>query len=389
MVSSDAGRVPVCFLVVSVLALLTAGCVALPDEGVSQAHLEERLDETNAPDELAATVEVRETIDGETSTHTETVWLRADGSSRIETGDMVIVNDGTERYFHDLENDSVRSFEIDPDAKSLLEGLYGQPEKYVEAYDVTSIEETTIDGRDVYRVALDPPGNETIERSISVRVGDTEYVLALETAEGEPYERSADRVELWLDQETMFPVKHAIAGDGIELETTYWNLSIDAGLEEDLFEPPETSTDENESDGDENASEFSFPSIEQYDTIDEADATVPFAVAEPAAEALPDAVELDGVTEYEFPDENRTQVSLSYRNGDQSPVTVTTSDGPRLFATTGESVTVGDVSGAIERTDEGTELQWSCDGVYYSVFADASYERGTAVSVGESLETNC
>lgn len=309
------------------LTVVLAGCVAVPDTGPSQAHLEDRLADTEPPGEIAATVEISETIDGETTQRTEAVWLRADGTSRIETtengSELVIVSDGSDRYIHDLERDTIRSYERDPDAKLLLEGLFAQPERYIDAYDVTALEEAQFDGRDVYHVEFEPPANETIERSVGVQVGQTEYVFPLETAEAGPYERSADRVELWLDQETLFPVKHTIAGDGIELTTIYRNLSVDEGLADDLFEPPTVADD----DGDADETEFVFPTIDQYDTVADADLAVPFAVAEPSADALPDAVAFDGASSYEFHDEDRRQVSLFYRNGDGESVTVTTSDG--------------------------------------------------------------
>ncbi|SIS05727.1 LolA family protein [Natronorubrum thiooxidans] len=371
------------------LTVVLAGCVAVPDAGPSQAHLEDQLADTEPPDEFAATVDVRETVDGETTQHTEAVWLRADGTSRIETADngseLVIVSDGSDRYIHDLERDTIRSYERDPDARSLLEGLSAQPERYLDAYDVTGLEETQVNGRDVYHVEFEPPANETIERSVGVRVGQTEYVFPLETSETGPYERSADRVELWLDRETLFPVKHTIAGDDIELTTTYRNLSIDGGLDDDLFEPPTVAED---SDADE--TEFVFPTIDQYDTIADAEAAAPFAVAEPSADALPDAVAFDGASSYEFHDEDRRQVSLFYRNGGGESVTVTTSDGPRAFATDGDSVSVGEATGTLETTEQGTELQWSCDGLYYSVFVSDEYgDAELALVVSESLGLEC
>ncbi|ELY37893.1 LolA family protein [Natronorubrum tibetense] len=373
-------------LAVVALACLSAGCVALPDEGVSQDHLEDRFAETEPPEAVAATVEVTETVDGEVTTHTETVWLRADGTSRIETAEdgaeMVIINDGSERYFHDREANSVWSYELDSTATSSLEGLYEQPERYVESYDVTDIEETTVDGRDAYRVVFDPPANETIDRSISVRLGPDEYVLPLETSEVDTAERSADRVELWLDQETMFPVKHAIAGDGIELETAYRSLSLDEALEEGLFDPPET-------DDGADSEEFVLPTITHHESVAEADAAAPFSVAEPEADVLSDGVELEEISQYEFHDEDRTQVTLSYRNGDGDSIAVTTSDGQRQFATGGDPVAVGNATGTIAHTDEGTELQWSCDNLYYSVFAGDGYESETAISIGESVSSAC
>ncbi|ELY43365.1 LolA family protein [Natronorubrum sulfidifaciens] len=384
---SDLDHIPLRLTAVLFLTVVLAGCVAVPDAGPSQAHLEDRLAETEPPEEMTATVEISETIDGETTQRTETVWLRADGTSRIETtangSELVIVSDGTDRYVHDLERDTIHSYERDPDA-SLLEGRFAQPERYLDAYDVTALEETQFDGQDAYRVAFEPPANETIERSASVLIGQTEYVFPLETADADPDERSADRVELWLEQETLFPVKHTIAGDGIELTTTYRNLSIDGGLEDDLFEPPTAADDDTDE------TEFVFPTIDQYDTVADAEAAVPVAVAEPSADALPDAVSFDGASSYEFHDEDRTQVSLFYRNEAGESVTVTTSDGPRAFATDGDSVSVGEATGTLETTEQGTELQWSCDGLYYSVFvSDAVGDAEGAVAVGESFDLEC
>ena len=370
------------------LTVVLAGCVAVPDAGLSQDSLEDQLADTEPPDALSATVEINETIDGETSQRTETVWLRADGTSRIETtangSEQVIVNDGTDRYVHDLERDAIRSYERDPDA-SFLEGLYAQPERYLDAYDVIALEEVQFDGQDTYRVEFEPPANETIERSVGVQVAQTEYVFPLETTEVDPDERSADRVELWLEQETLFPVKHTVAGDGIELTTTYRNLSIDGGLADDLFEPPTVADDDGADE-----TEFAFPTIDQYDTVADAETAAPFAVVEPSADALPDAVAFDGASSYEFHDEDRRQLSLFYRNEDDESVTVTTSDGPRAFATDGGSVTVGDATGTLETTKQGTELQWSCDGLYYSVFvSDALGDADVALAVGESLSLEC
>ncbi|MFA9426685.1 outer membrane lipoprotein carrier protein LolA [Natronorubrum sp. A-ect3] len=370
------------------LTVVLAGCVAVPDAGLSQDSLEDQLNDTEPPDELSATVEISETIDGETSQRTETVWLRADGTSRIETttngSEQVIVSDGTDRYIHDLERDAIRSYERDPNAKSLLEGLSAQPDRYLDAYDVTALEEVQFDGQDAYRVEFEPPANETIERSVGVQVAQTEYVFPLETTEADPDERSADRVELWLEQETLFPVKHTIAGDGIELTTTYRNLSINGGLADDLFEPPTAA------DNDTDETEFVFPTIDQYDTVADAEAAAPFAVAEPSADALPDAVSFDGASSYEFHDKDRRQVSLFYRSEAGESVAVTTSDGPRAFATDGDSVSVGETTGTLEATEQGTELQWSCDGLYYSVFvSDAVGDAEDAIVVGESLGFEC
>ncbi|AEH39169.1 LolA family protein [Halopiger xanaduensis] len=373
-------------------AVLLAGCVAVPSTGVSDASLETRITEATPPAELAATVEINHTIDGETTTVREDVQFRADGASRIETGDgVVIVSNGSTRWQYDRDADTAQRLEVDPNASSFLEGVYAHQQRYVERYEIESIEETTIDGRETYRVAFDPPANESIGRSVTVLVGDTEYAIPLQRDGGDVdgADRSTETVAVWFDQDHLFPVKHRVAGESVSLETTYRNLTVDPGFDDDRFEfePP---TDEN---GSESVDEIALPSIESYETVDAAADAVPFSVAEPSAATVPDALALDEITSYEFPDEERKQVSLSYR-GDGETITVTTSDGPRLFARGGDNVSIGDATGTIADTDEGTELEWSCGGattngdLYYSIFVSDGLadDRHLALEIGRALE---
>lgn len=376
--------------IVVLFVVLLAGCVAVPSSGISDTSLETQITEATPPAELAATVEINHTIDGKTTTVNETVQFRADGASRIETADgMLIVSNGTTRWQYDRDADTVQRLEVDPNGSSFLEGVYAQQQRYVDRYDIKSIEETTIDGRDAYRVTFDPPANESIGRSITVLVGDTEYVIPLERNDGDVdgKERSTETVDVWFEQEHLFPIKHRVAGDDVSLETTYRNLTVNPGFDDDRFEfePP---TDEN---GSQSVDEIALPSIVTHETVDAADDSVPFSVAQPPAETIPDALALDEITSYEFPDEERQQVTLSYR-ADGETITVTTSDGPRLFARGGENASLGNATGTIADTDEGTELAWSCDGasgdLYYSIFVSngLSDSRQLAIEIGRALE---
>ncbi|WP_226481617.1 LolA family protein [Natrinema amylolyticum] len=372
------------------LLLLMAGCVTLPNSGPTLSDLEREITAAEPPDEISATVEDRRTVDGETTRYTETVWLRADGASRVETSPTdrdagtVIVDDGDRRWHYDAAHDWATRLETDPDATPYLEGLYAQQARYFEAYEIAAVEEATVDGRVTYHVTFDPPANETIERSISVLIEDTEYVVPLATSEREAADRSADRIEVWYDQETLFPVKQAIEGDGVTLERTYRNVSVDGEIDDERF-AFDPATDGNGTD----VESVTLPSIDSYESVEAADESVPFAVAEPPADAVPESVERDSITRYEFPDENRTQVSIRYRTPTDETVSVTTSDGPRRFATGGDAVAVGNTTGTIAETDEGTELQWSCGDRYYSVFAGHALDDGTALRIGESLSTGC
>ncbi|RQG91939.1 LolA family protein [Natrarchaeobius chitinivorans] len=383
MSPSPAGLHPLQILCALALVVVLAGCVAVPGTDGTGTELEERITDAQPPTEIAATLEVRSQVDGEMTRYEDEVWFRGDGTSRIEThdGDLV-VTDGETRWHHDREDDSVRTIELDPEAPSTLDGLYAQQERYLtaEEYVLTDVDETSIEDRDAYHLTYDPPEGETVDRSIDVLVGDTEYVLALETSERDVDDRRVDEVQVWLDRETLFPVRHRVSGDGVELETTYRDLVIEPGLEDDLFEPPSAS----DAESDDGEVEIELPSIDHFESVDRANASVPFAVAEPDPESIPDGLEADGISRYEFPDENRTQVSLFYR-GEAGTVSVTTSDGPRSFATEGDPIDLGDESGSIESTDEGTELQWSCEDRYYSVFVSDGLEENVALEIADSI----
>ncbi|ELY30550.1 hypothetical protein C500_08512 [Natrialba magadii ATCC 43099] len=386
------------------LLVLLAGCTGPLASDLSASDLETEFDETTPPAEVSATVEIREEIDGDVRERTEAVWLRDDGAVRTDpvsdsNGDpgTLTVSDGETRWHHDRATGSTTAIEVDPDASSWLDGLYGQQERYLAAYDLTEATETTVENRDSYHLTFEPPANETVDQSVAILVGETAYELPLSTSE-EPSELGVDRVEVWLDQETLFPVKHQISGDDLLLETTYTDLTIDSEFDDDLFEftPPAANGGEGEtkSEGetepsppdDENDTDFlPLPTIEDHESIADAEETVPFAVAEPRPSTLPDRVVFDGVTSYEFPDEDRTQVSVFYRGGGDGTITVTTSDGPREFATNGHDVPVGDATGSLEQTPQGTELQWTCGEQYYSVYVDTQFGDDTALEIGQQL----
>ncbi|OIB58629.1 LolA family protein [Natrialba sp. SSL1] len=394
------------------LLVLLAGCTGPLASDLSASDLEAEFEETAPPAEVSATVEIREEIDGDVRERTEEVWLRDDGAVRIDpvsdsTDDpgALTVSDGETRWYYDNATGSTTAIEVDPDASSWLEGLYDQQERYLAAYDLTDATETTVEDRDSYHLTFEPPANETVDQSVSILVGETAYELPVSTTE-EPSELGVDRVEVWLDQETLFPIKHQIAGDDLLLETTYTDLTVDDEFDDDLFEftPPAENGDvvgtEGEDEGgdgeggetepsptdDENETDYlPLPTIEDHDSVADAEEAVPFAVAEPRPSTLPDDVIFDGATSYEFPDEDRTQVTVFYRSESAGSLMITTSDGPREFATNGHEVSVGEATGSLEQTSQSTELQWSCDEQYYSIYADNELGDDTALEIAQQL----
>lgn len=238
--------------VVVIVTVLGAGCVALSGEDTTESAFEDRLEAADAPETVTATLEVTVEVDGERETITEPVWLSADGTSRVgdlETGsEYVRVDDGEYVRQYDAEADAATVRPSNATDTHYLAFTYAEQKRYAEEYETVSVEETTTDGHDAYHVVFDPPPDETIERSISIAIGDTEYVLPLETTAVDDAVY-ADRVELETEQDRLFPLSYYVEADGVELTIEYTDVEFDAELDEELFtfEPPESASVEKES----------------------------------------------------------------------------------------------------------------------------------------------
>lgn len=240
-------------LVVVIVVTVTtvgAGCVTFSGDDSTAAELEDDLETADPPATVTATLEVTIDRDGERETITEPVWLRDDGTSRIgdyeQGSDFVRVDDGERVWTYEAENETVSVRDSNETDTHYLEFVYAEQERYFEGYEATAVDETTVDGYEAYRVDFDPPPNETVERSIGVVIGNTKYVLPLETSEVDG--TYSDDVELVTDQKRFFPLEYHVEADDLELSITYSDVSFDEAIADDrfTFEPPESATVENE-----------------------------------------------------------------------------------------------------------------------------------------------
>lgn len=360
--------------------VVSAGCTGLLGTGDEDpaADLAERVEAADAPTAMAAIQETTVVSSDGTTTSTDRVWLHEDGKSRTEAvdGSYVIVDDGETARHLDTGTNVVTSLDVQSTEESQIERLHAEGKRHLENLDAVSVEETTVDGRAGHRVTFDPPADDP-GRSIDLLVGDTTYRISLEDGPDPPEHSDVERIEVVYDDETSFPLAYRLDAGEESFEITYEDVTFDGAIDDDRFEfePPEEASVE----------ALVLPAFESFDTVADADANVSFPVAEPAAETLPDGVDLREITRAEYPDENRTQVELSYRTGDDAGVLVATGDAPRGYVTDGEAVAVGDASGRLEHTDRGTKLEWACDGLHYSIFADETFPAETALAVGESI----
>lgn len=145
---------------------------------------------------------------------------------------------GVAQYFEPAEpfdSDEVRSDRADMAAEKR------------EVYDFEYRGTDRIADREAHVLAVEAK-NETVERGVSAFVGNTKFVLPLETSD--PSE-DLDIVEqrLWIDTAYDYPLKERLvyeteSGERYELTMTYASIAFNVGLEDErfAFEPPENAT---------------------------------------------------------------------------------------------------------------------------------------------------
>ena len=411
--------VPVSTVLLSLVAVLalTAGCLAVPaaDETPSAAELEAEIDAAEPPQMASATLESTHVTDDGTATYEEEIWMHADGRTAVETttGDgarHTNVDDGEYAWFYDHEADRVTVLDSERTGESHFDYLYDEQRRYFEELEVTAIEAATVDGRETYHVTFEPPRDTADERTITVLVGDTEYVVPLgsgDEAGDEPSDASAEegaatagdpgmppveRIDVWIDRETLFPVKQELATDGAERSWTYANLSFGDDVDDERFEfePPADAVVEQDV----------HPVGTPFETVDEAAAAANVSVAEPTA--LPDDLERADVEAAEYFFEDVSEVTIRYTGdgadagaGDAADrllvYAVSSPPRPQEYGEDGrsESVTIGDESATLVDSEFGTQLAWTCEERGYYLFGTEAVEPETVVDAAESIDADC
>ena len=371
---------------VSAIPAATAGCLRPSgDDATTAADIESELGDLDRPETMVGTVETTFDRDGTTTVTVDEITARISGETYVEaTSDDATfrnVDDGERAWFHDLERNRIAVMDSEMSGESHIEYIYGETTTYFDQLEAQVREETTLDGRDVYLVRFDPPPDETVERSISVLVGNTEFVIPLETEERETTElqETVERIDVWFDRETLFPVNQVVETNTVDYDAIYTSLSLNEPVADDpfAFDPPDDALVE----------EHVFPYLDRYDSLEDAEVAANVEMALPTY--VPERFEraTAAVAEYPYADDLR-EVSVRYA-GDESvgeSIRVGVCNGPRPFDVDGEAVTIDGASGTIVESDLGTTVEWPCGERTYYVFATASVERETALSVAESVD---
>jgi outer membrane lipoprotein-sorting protein len=88
--------------------------------------------------------------------------------------------------------------------------------------------------------------NEIVEEGISVIVGDTEFVYAIETSDPSDDLEAVEQT-LWIDAEYEYPLKERVVfeepdGERIVMTERFDSVAFNAGLEDETFDPPTNAT---------------------------------------------------------------------------------------------------------------------------------------------------
>ena len=408
MARSDS--VSILLLSLAAVFAVTAGCLAVPtgDGTPSAAELEADIAAAEPPTTATATlVSVHET-DGGTTRYEEDMWMHADGRTAVETTTSdgtryTNVGDGEYAWFYQHGADRVTVLDPERTGESHFDYLYDEQRRYFETLEVTAIEEATVDGRETYHVTFEPPRDVEGERTITVLVGNTEYVIPLESTDEDVDEADdgateaataatapVDSIDVWIDQETLFPIKQELETDAAERTWTYANASFDADIPDERFEfePPADAVVEQDV----------HPLGTPFETVDDAAAAANVSVAEPTD--LPEDLDRAEVEAAEYFFEDVSEVTIRYAaDGENESAgdaadrllvyAVSSPPRPQDYDEDGESVTIGDASATLVDSEFGTQLSWTCGERGYYLFGTESIEPETVVDVAESIDVDC
>lgn len=365
-------------LVLTVLVVLAAGCVSLPGDErgptPAPAQLEERVSDAEPPRTATATLVTER---GDTVAYRERMWMRADGATRTETTDGRYrnVDDGDRTWFYDARADRVTVLDANHTPDSHLSYVYDMQRRYFDRLDVTAVESATVDGRETHHVTFRPPRDETVDAKITVLVGNTEFVIPLETSEAETDDETPTRIDVWIDRETLFPIKQTVETAAGERTWTYADVSFGDAIDDERFEfePPANAT----------VVQDVHPYGRQVESIAAAESETNRPVAEPTH--LPAALERESVRVAPSLDDG-TSAIVEYAADDGRSIVVSTAADSRLHDDGGESVAIGDASATKVETRFGTQLEWECGEQVVYLFATEGFDAETALAVAESID---
>jgi outer membrane lipoprotein-sorting protein len=384
------------------LVVSTAGCADLTSVTGANSELPDRavaVERSESLETLTANVTTVRRVDGETSRSA------AETAQRLDTpgyrSEVVSVGPSSDRGASvgtvTVSNASGTAF-YRPDENSLTY-LLGPGNRNTDRGGGTPYVDMVVAARTNEPIPRPTPGVPSLPRvpnasdgeNASTTAGDHRVTVTdngTETVDGrETYRLEVDPVSpnaslkdqtVWLDTEYLYPLAQRIefvaAGDRYEYRTTYRNVTFNPSLAPDTFEldPAELPAD------------VDVTVFRAYETRDGLAGNVSMPVPDPE---LPDGYALDRANHRTADPEI---ASLSYKlRDDERPIRIwVIEENGTATAASNETVRVGDHDATVSEYDGVTQLSWYADGYSYSVSGPVDAETLTRVarSVADSVD---
>lgn len=167
-----------------------------------------------------------------------------DSSLPDREGDVYASNAST-TWWYDATENAATYYEVEEpfDTDAVRDDRAERADDHREQYDLSYEGTGTIADREAHELRAELR-NETVERGLSILVGDTEFVYALETVDpGEEFDVVEQR--LWIDDEFGYPLKEQWIsetpdGERVVYTERFESVSFNVGLADETFtfEPP-------------------------------------------------------------------------------------------------------------------------------------------------------
>ncbi|SFC05210.1 Outer membrane lipoprotein-sorting protein [Halobiforma haloterrestris] len=216
----------------------------------------------NVRGERTTTVTIGEPGDAETRTERVAVVERPyveyrsevlESSAPDRVGDVYVSN-ASVSWWYDPDGPSASYFPVEEpfDDEAVRADRAAQADRQSDRYDLEYLGTETVADREAHVLAVEAK-NETVAEGISLLVGDTEFVYALETIDPTE-ELVADEQRLWIDAEYEYPLKEELVvsaesgdseADRYVMTERFETVTFNDGTVSDdtfAFDPPENAT---------------------------------------------------------------------------------------------------------------------------------------------------
>ncbi|MXV64015.1 DUF2092 domain-containing protein [Natronorubrum sp. JWXQ-INN-674] len=243
-----------------VLVVLASGCIAFEPPSDDDPDVEAVFEGAfvhNDDLEDVSGERVSEVTDGNhTHTSVEQVYERPYVDYRTESLETegeeeaeIYVSNATVSWWYYPDSEWATYFEDDEsfDSDDVRSARAEMADRQLDLYDLEYRGTEQVADREAHVLDVEIK-DEAVEEGVSVLVGDTEYVYALETVDPSD-ELEAVEQTIWIDVEYDYPLKEQLIFEGPDGDRHSWTerfetVTFNSGLEDErfAFEPPENTT---------------------------------------------------------------------------------------------------------------------------------------------------